>query len=512
MFPAMFSTRVLFRVRLGLDRLEATRWLMLAGVGAASLAIYWLAFVSPFSLKALGLRPHVDIAQLTRGKPAMQIELALAYAALLALYYLAWRICRRPARSQAHAARSDQRLWAVLIATIAAINLAMISLYPIGAVDVFDYIAQGREISIWHANPFYQPANYFAWEPVLKFTGWSAITTLYGPAWQLIAAPVTWLAGSDLRLNLLSFKSLAVLFYAGCCVLIGLILRRQGPERARAAVCLFALNPLVIYETAGNAHNDIVMVFCLLLGVYFLSRERHSLAALALTLGALVKFVPGFLLPAALVYSLCRLPGWRARLQFLGRTSLACGLLAAAVVGPFWRGGDMFATRQRLSMLTSSLPAWAEALLQPRLGAALAEQWVGRVTLWLTAAAVAATVIFVWRRTRRLSAADAPWLPVAQAGTAFLLFYLLVAVLWFQGWYALWPLSLAVLLPEGGLLTSALVLSVAGIWKPLYLDDLLNRTRLTPRLVQEAWLGPMVLGANWLLAVVTLGRWARRAK
>ena len=47
-----------------------------------------------------------------------------------------------------------------------------------------------------------------------------------------------------------------------------------------------------------------------------------------------------------------------------------------------------------------------------------------------------------------------------------LLFYLLAACLWFQGWYTLWPLSLAVLLPEGALLTSAVLLSIAGIWKP----------------------------------------------
>jgi hypothetical protein len=486
MVSRMLRTRNLFDFRLGLSQLEGVRWLALAGVGGLTLLVYWLGLVSPYSLKALGLSPRVSIASLTHGRPQAQIELMLTYMALLVLYYLAWRICRQPRRAQAQAVNSDPRLWAVLLATVAAINLAMLSLYPIGAVDVFDYVAQGREISVWHDNPFYTPANQNTSEPVLPYTGWSNLTTLYGPAWQLIGASLTRLAGEDLRTNLLAFKSLAVAFYMGCIAVIAAILRRQAPERALAGVCLFALNPLVIYETAGNGHNDIVMVFWMLLGFYFLSRERHSLAALALTVGALTKFVPGFILPVVLVYSLSRLPTWGRRCRFLAATGLACGLLTPAVMGLFWRGGDMLAAQARLSMLTSSLPAVVEALLQPRLGAAMSVQWVGRLSLLLTGAAVAVAAGAMWRgpasaTTQRAAGEEVPWLRAARASTAVLLFYLLAACLWFQSWYTLWPLSLAVLLPDGPLATSAIVLSVAGIWKPIYFDFFLNRSVLPPR-------------------------------
>ena len=216
-----------------------------------------------------------------------------------------------------------------------------------------------------------------------------------------------------------------------------------------AAVSLFALNPLVIYETAGNGHNDIVMVFWMLLGFYFLSRERHSLAALALTVGALTKFVPGFILPVVLVYSLGRLPTWGRRCRFLVVTGLDCGLLTAAVMGIFWRGGDMLAAQGRLTMLTTSLPAFVEALLEPRWGPALSEQWVGQLSLLLTCAAVVVAARTVWRgapsaTTRQGRPDEAPWLRAARASTAVLLFYLLATCLWFQSWYTLWPLSLAV--------------------------------------------------------------------
>jgi len=67
-------------------------------------------------------------------------------------------------------------------------------------------------------------------------------------------------------------------------------------------------------------------------------------------------------------------------------------------------------------------------------------------------------------------------------------------------------LSLAVLLPDGALATSAVVLSVAGIWKPIYFDFFLNRSILPPRGWRETLLGPMVLGISWLYAGVSVVR------
>ncbi len=534
----MLRATASIHVRRVADLLAAGRWLALAAVGGLTGLVYWLGLVSPYSVGALGLRPHMDIARLTRGHPQAQISLVLTYACLLSLYYLAWRLCRLPAANRpAETQRSDTaqsaRLWVVLLLTLAAVNLAMLSLYPIGATDIFDYVAQGREISVWGGNPFYLPAGAFPKEPVLAYTAWSGLTTLYGPAWQWLAALLTRLAGSDLGANLLAFKSLDLLFYAGCIAVIAAFWRGHAPERALSAVCLFALNPLVIYETAGNGHNDIVMVFWMLLGVYCLSRERHSLAALALTAGLLTKFVPVYILPIVLVYSLGRLPNWRARGRFLLVTGLACGLLVAAVAGPFWHGGDIFSAQQRLGMFTTSLPAFAEAVLEPRLGRVMSQRWVAQVSLWLMGAAVAGAAAFVgWTQARHVTRARPgrrrqsagprntlasaaapprapaapPWLLPLQASTVVLLIYLLLACLWFEGWYALWPLSLAALLPDGALATSAVLLSVAGLWKPIYFDYFLSRPALPPRVRRETLLAPEVLGFSWLFAVVTTVR------
>ena len=507
----MWRGRELSRGGFVLGKIGAWRWLGLAAVGALMLTVYWVGLIRPYGLATLGLRPHLDIARLTRGHPGQQLALMFTYVALLGLYYLAWRLCHVPRAAAAGPKPTERRLWVVLVATIAAINLAVLSLYPIGAADVFDYIAQGREISAWHGDPFYIPAAAFKAEPVLSYTAWSSITTLYGPAWQLMGAALTRLAGSSLLINLLAFKTLALLFFAGCLLVVAAILRRAAPERALPAVCLFGLNPLIIYEVAGNGHNDIVMVFWMLLGFYFLCRERHSLAALSLTAGVLTKFVPGFIAPVVLVYSLSRLPAGWPRWRFLLLTGLACAALVAAVAGPFWRGGDMLAAHQRLYMLTTSLPAFVEALLEPYFGPLLSETWVGRVSLILTILAMAVAAWHVWRSSRRPAEHQpAPWLAAARASTMVLLFYLLVACLWFESWYTLWPLSLAVLLPEGPLATAAVLLTGVGIWKPIYFDFFLSRRFVPPRLRRETLLAPAVLGLAWLFAAASvLQAWRR---
>ena len=62
-------------------------------------------------------------------------------------------------------------------------------------------------------------------------------------------------------------------------------------------VLAYAWNPLVSLEGAGNGHVDLLGAFCLILTAFSLSRGKRTIAALALTLGVAVKFLPVVLLP-----------------------------------------------------------------------------------------------------------------------------------------------------------------------------------------------------------------------
>jgi hypothetical protein len=270
-------------------------------------------------------------------------------------------------------------------------------------------------------------------------------------------------------------------------------------------VCLFAWNPLVIYETVGNGHNDIVMVFFVVLAMFALTRRRFTSAALALTAGGLVKFIPTLLLPIAIVAGLSAISTWGGRARFAAGTLLACTALVLFAYAPYWRGGDPLSLERRSTLFTTSLPAMAQVQLEGPLGKETSQQAVSGAALLLTIAVVVFQTRQVGRKTGSAGRIGEDWLIPIRASAIILLFYLLVTCLWFQPWYAIWPLALAAILPEGALARTAVLLSYAVVWKTVIFDFVIARGGpLPPRPVRESIIGPATLGIVWLYAAYAL--------
>ncbi len=434
------------------------------------------------------LKPLLDVAKLTRGQPAAQASFVLTFTALSGLYYLAWQMCR---------GLQSRAMWFALLASLFVINLSMLWLYPIDAADIFDNIARGRITAVYGGNPFYAVPQDFPRDVFRPYVAWQSATSAYGPGWELLAAGTSRLAGDDKLANVLGYKLLGLLFYGGCVVLIAGILQRRAPERSLQGVCLFAWNPLVIYETAGNGHNDIVLAFFILLAMYALVNRRFTWAALALTVGALVKFASILLLPIVLVAGLHMLATRQARWRFVTATLLVCMGLVVLGYAPFWRGGDPLSITRRETLFTASLPALIQAQLEKPLGTNVSQLLVARVALLLTGWAVVAQSWRTWRAT--------DWLAPVRASAHILLFYLLFTCLWFQAWYVLWPLALAAVLPEGALGRTIVLLSYSAVWKTIIFDFFLYRGGpLPPRVWRETTLGLVTLGLVWLYRGYTL--------
>jgi hypothetical protein len=475
-------------------------WASLAALGGLSVAVVWVGLVWPYNLFALRLAPLVNIAKLTRGQPVAQARFVLTLAALSAAYYLAWRVCRAGGRD----AGSRRAMWLALAGSLLALNVLMVWLYPVGAADIFDNIARGRITAHYGGNPFYDVPRAYPRDLFRYYVAWPWATSAYGPLWELMAAATSRLAGESRLANVLAFKGLGLLFYAASAWLVARLLRARAPERALQGVCLFAWNPLVIYETAGNGHNDIVLVFFVLLALWALDRRRYTAAVLALVAGALVKFIPIVLVPIVAAAAWRALPS-RRRLGFAAATLGLSAALAAALTAPFWRGGDMLALERRSTLFTASLPAVAQVNLAPALGVEASQRVVAGLALLATAAVVARQTWRAWR--------DPGWQAPIRASAHVLLFYLLFTCLWFQPWYALWPLALAALLPEGALARTIVLLSYAAAWKTIIFDYFIFRAGPLPPLAwRETLLGPATLGLAWVyVAFRAARRQARRA-
>lgn len=461
---------------------------VLAVLAALNATIYVLVFVRSWNLLTLYERPLLDLRRISSDDPLARWRLLAGFVVLGVIYWLGWRVASRTRTRSA---------WVLVLGGALVSGAILLFLYPFDAADVFDNIMHGRILGIHGGNPFDQVAADFGGDPFLPYVAWRHTPSAYGPGWELVAAATARLAGDGIVANVLAIKAVGGVFLAGCIAVVASLLRRAAPERALAGTLLLAWNPLVLVMVLGFGHNDIAMVFWILLGVWFLAHRRFTLSVLSLVIGVLFKFIPLLLLPAASLVALRELKGWRVRLRFLIVTALGAGLLILLAYLPFWHGLATLGIEHRRGLFTTSLPATMYALLEAPLGA---EQAAGGISL---GAAIATALFALWQGVRACRRPS--WQAYVQAAFATLMFYLLFTCLWFHPWYAVWPLGLVPLLPPGRLTWLGVSFGFAVLSKPFIFEPMwLWLTPFPVRSWRELRLGPSVMAFPWLLTLITL--------
>lgn len=470
-------------------------WRRPAGAPPASLLLALLALTTAAAYLALVLPP----LRLDRHPPDRRFNLAsslgedvpglarfvLTMALLFGLYLAAVAAARRPGRGRA----------VVALAGGALIAVTLFPAHPFYSFDVFHYIASTRVLYEHGYNPLIVPPASITGDPLTLLPDWSSIPSPYGPVWNLLTAvPHYATGGSDSAIaNLLAFKALSVAFALGAAWLAGAIAERLRPGSRPVAVVLFAWNPLIILHTAGDAHNDAVMVCLMLLAAYCAVRGWMVRAALALTLSALVKFASLLLLPLLLVWLLKSDRPHRRREAAL--VAAVVPLVAIAAYLPFWEGREtLAAAMEEGSYLTTSVAAVFAPALEWSMSRHTAEVMLtlGSRLLFLPAFAL------VLRRMR-----PTPSSLLSSAAIAYLL-YLLIAAAWFMPWYVLWPLAFAAAMPfNGRAVTLIVALSFGALMLPVstnYLSGMSDRGDAWPPMhvvaVLVVW-SPVAVAAAW---------------
>jgi len=263
-------------------------------------------------------------------EPAVRLALVMLY--LTAAYAVSLVIVERLGLTHRVAL-------SVIVGCAVVFQATLVAMPGLFSQDVFSYIAYGRLAAVYQLNPYIWPPSVLR-DPVVDWVAdvWRTYPSPYGAVW----AAVQWLFA---RLDAgLSFADQALVYRATANVLLLVnlamlwrLLGRLTPLHMTRRITSFAAlawNPLILFEIAGNAHNDVLMVSFTLTGLLlFGAASRGPLATLALSLGALVKYLSGLGLVWLGLAAAARARTWPrrgARLALLTVFSLATAALVTA--------------------------------------------------------------------------------------------------------------------------------------------------------------------------------------
>lgn len=376
-----------------------------------------------------------------------------------------------------------------ILAWVIVFGLPLFVLPRLLSSDVYSYTMYGRISAIYGASPMFVPPATFPTDPLLKYmTAWRDSPSYYGPVWLLFSHGLTLvvnLLGQTPWLYVCAYKLTAIGLHVVNAVLIWGLLGRWKPAQQTWGTLLYAWNPLALIEFAGSGHNDALQITCLLLAFWAAQSGSWRRATAKLSVAALIKYIPALLLPLYAILLVRERATWRARLSVLGQAAGLSILIAVLLIAPFWvRNGQIstILSSPTVDAATNSLASLAVDAL-PRSSAQ--DEIIIRAALWggraILAAAWLVAAVVLWRRPtfERLVAASF-WV---------LLFFVLFGTMWFEPWYATWPLALAALLDwrPAGRTIIVFTATVGVVYAAIPMRLVFVFAPVAALLIQEAW-------------------------
>jgi hypothetical protein len=401
----------------------------------------------------------------------------------------------------------------VAIVGVVALHVIFFLSPPLSLTDVFNYINYGRMGVVHGLNPYTTiPVIEPHTDPTFLISNWHHLLSPYGPLFTLFTYALVPLGVAA------SFWVLKALLLAAALGTLRLVWRcaEMVGRRPLAPTLFVGANPLVLLWGLGGDHNDFLLVFFLMLGIYLLLRAREVRQAAAAApqqqitpvapavngsrpsrdvAGALstvrstaasfaaryspsleayagVAFIVAIAIKASAAVVLpVMLFATPRRARLLG------GMLVAAVV---LGGASLIAFGPHLPDLSTQSSLVTAVGLPNLLGLALGQggetdtlRAILDVALLL---AVAGATIWAWR-TRR-------WIPAA----GFAVLALLLTLSWELPWYVYWLLPLAALSRARSLRVAGIVLSAYLIlaWMPM-MNDFIRTLGFHPGATPLGW-------------------------
>jgi len=192
---------------------------------------------------------------------------------------------------------------AILIITISLLFLCII---PYTSTDVYSYIGNGWSAAHYKENPYYTSTGeitekYQVNDPMFyKIANcWKYETVVYGPLWTSICTILSSISLGNIDVALFIFKLANLIIHLCNCLLIYKITKKN------LFVILYGLNPFILFEALSNVHNDIFIIFFILLAIYFAIKKKNLFVSVAfIAFATAIKYLAILVLPFIVLYVL----------------------------------------------------------------------------------------------------------------------------------------------------------------------------------------------------------------
>jgi hypothetical protein len=425
----------------------ASQLARLSACGIGALAIYLAAFTLAYPIPTTLTKPLSHFGRITGPSLVPTLGFVGALAGLFVLYVISLRLCAR--------LEGQRRAYSVVAAFAVLCSLVLLPMYPIFSLDVFYYMSADRIWSVYHENPFVVPPLQAAHDPFFPYTTWGHYPLPYGPLWPWITRATSAFGAGEVVGTLVAFKALGVLGYLLATLAVAWAVGAIRPDRRLTGLCIFAWNPLVLVELAGNGHNDAIALVPALLAVGLWARGRSAASAVSFTLSFLTKATVAVIGPALLAASCRRALSERRLPRWLWTHLVPVAILYVVAWIPFHSAtalGFLREAEQYYQSITSLVAAAVPSSVSDQ-----SREGIVRGTQLVLLAGFAA---FYVSQLRWLTHED----PAAlRAIWRILLAYFLVVSPFFSAWYFVWPTAIAALLAERRTTVLTTLLCIGGL-------------------------------------------------
>jgi hypothetical protein len=384
------------------------------------------------------LFPLVTLVVALVGQVATGSELRVTASTFFLIALGSWAIVLRLTAATSGSPGSDPR--AVGAACGVALVL-MVVFAPATSKDFNSYAIYGRMVSEYHLDPYvHAPLDVAGdrWFPRVS-PYWAGSPSVYGPAFTLLSAAITTVAGDSFIATRVMFQLVALIAVVVATAIVAVVSRNRA-----LAIGLVGLNPVILTYGVNDAHAD-VLVGTLLLAATVLLVRRPAVAGVLFVTAAMVKVT------AALAFVGAGMWLWTRHRSLIRPFVVVTALSALAwmAIPNAWHLFDALSTAStRHSRFSVFAPLWNIFDTTP--------QASGTVDVWLSRMAsitvlVAGSILALRHRSDRL-----PYLVTASGLVAFVVFGAYVLP-----WYAICVLPLLALVWRSTLAAVAMACPVA---------------------------------------------------